>query len=257
MKHPLLHFLASLVAISTVAQKNNNQIEIEPYFRWDKYPAFTNAINSVATYNLDITGNNWGLNFSYKTFIKKNYSLKAGIGYFKYSFNKIISTHRLFGTGSRRVIDYPTTLGIVLGTDRYWYNTLSVDLGMDKYISLNKNTQINLGATIKNYITFSQQYHLPYSNSFIPQPELQIQNDYKTKNGRYFGLGTDIHVGIVKKIGELKIGPSLIIPIYDNWRQDKIFPTETNSQSRSKWLKAFGIGMICNYTLPKIKHHAK
>ncbi|MES1225186.1 MAG: hypothetical protein ABUT20_57415 [Bacteroidota bacterium] len=257
MKQSFLIFFVFLFAISSFAQNKNSQIEIEPYFRWDKYPAFTNAINDLATYKLDINGNSWGLNFSYKKSIRNNFSLKAGVGYFKYSFNKIVSTHRSFGIGHNRVIDYPTQLDLVLGTDKYWYNTVSLNIGIDKVINFKKNLQINSGITVKNHFTFSQHYHMPYDNSFIPEPELQIQNNYKTKDSRYFGFGADIHIGILNKIGKLYIGPNLIIPIYDNWRQDKIFPTETNSKSRSKWLSGIGVGIICNYSLPKIKHNAK
>jgi hypothetical protein len=112
---------------------------------------------------------------------------------------------------------------------------------------------ITTGIIVKNYFTFLQEYHMPYDNSFV-QPALKIENDYRTNVKRYFGLGTEFKIGLLKRMNKLSIGPSLIVPIYDNWRQDKIFPTETNSDNRSKWFKCIGIGIICNYSLKKLKN---
>lgn len=253
-----LFFLAILISkiYPTFSQTQLRQVEIEPFLRWDNYPQFTNAINNIATYKLSIKGNSWGLNIAYKIPLKNNFLVKAGLGFFEYSFSKIESTHATFGKGSQRIINYPTTLGITLGTDKYWYTTISLSIGIEKSLTLKKNFQITSGITFKNYFTISQQYHLPYDNTFIPNPSLQIQNNFKTNNDRYFGLATEFQVGVLKKLGKVSIGPSLIIPFYDFWRQDEIFPSEMNSNKRSKWFRGIGTGIICNYSLKKNKHHA-
>lgn len=253
-KYTLISIITLVVNFST-AQNKNRQVEIKPYFRWDTYPQFTDAINSISTYKIDVKGISWGVSAAYKVSLKKDLLFKVGFGFFKYSFNKIESTHRSFGKGYERVIDYPTTLSIILGTDKYWYNTVNLNFGIEKIFDLKKNLLLTSGITINNYFTFSQHYHLPVDNSFIP-PALQIENNYKTGNSRYFGLGTEFHIGILKKIGKLSFGPSLIIPINDTWKQDKIFPTEINSDSRRKWFRGIGAGIICNYSLTKIKRFA-
>lgn len=240
---------------SIFSQDVFRQFEIEPYLHWDKYPTFTNAINNIATYKIAIKGTSWGVNTAYKIPLKRNISLKAGLGYYRYSFNHIVSTHRSFGQGNRRVINYPTQLDIVLGTDAYWYNTVSLSLGIEKSVELGKDLIVIGGVDLKNYFTFSQRYHMPYGNSFIPQPELQIKQYYKTNSSHYFGLATQLNLSVLKKVGKINIGPSLIVPVFDLWKQDAIFPTETNSGKRNKWFRGFGVGMKAIYSLQKNHHH--
>jgi len=57
MKQRLLIFIIMHATKFSMAQNRNSQIKIEPYFRWKTYPQFINAINSIATYKLDINGN--------------------------------------------------------------------------------------------------------------------------------------------------------------------------------------------------------
>jgi len=135
-------FLSALFIIrmnSIFSQDTFRQFEVEPYLRWDKYPTFTNAINSIATYKLAIKGTSWGVKASYKVYGKNGIFFKAGLGYYRYSFNHIVSTHQSFGESDQRIIDYPTQLGITLGTDSYWYNTITLNLGIEKSYDLNKD----------------------------------------------------------------------------------------------------------------------
>lgn len=249
MKKVLFSISLIICSFSILGQKQSRQLEIEPFMRWDNYPSFTNAINSIATYNLAIKGTSWGINTAYKIPIKNSLYFKAGLGYYRYSFTNIASTHQSFGMGNRRIIDYPTQLGITLGTDRYWYNTLSLGLGIEKLYSIKKGFTIIGGVALRNYVTFSQRYHIPYDNSFIPQPDLQIKNNYKTFGKRNFGFGTELNLGVLKEMGKTQIGPSIIIPVYNSWNQDSIFPTESNSQIRSKWFRGFGLSFKITYTI--------
>lgn len=231
------------------SQSMHKEIEIKPYIRFDKYPQFTNRVNSIAEYDLQIKGNSWGLSGAYKIPLIKDLLIKTGTGYYRYSFSKIVSKHRTFGEGNQRVIDYPTTLGITLGTDKYWYNTINIMLGLEKQFTINKNIQILTGINFNNHFTFSQHYHLPYDNSYIPQPELQIKNNYKTNDKRYFGLSSEFHFGVLKKLNKVYIGPSIIIPVFDLWKQDDIFPSENSNNNRQKWFNGIGVGFIINYTI--------
>ncbi|TAD84050.1 MAG: hypothetical protein EAY75_13820 [Bacteroidetes bacterium] len=231
------------------SQKPGRQIEIEPFLRCDKYPTFVNAINSSATYRLAIKGISWGINSAYRIPLKNGLCFKAGVGYYRYSFTQIRSSHESFGEGDQRIIDYPTTL--ILGTDSYWYNTLSVNMGIEKNFTLTKDLIFTSGLTVRNYFTFSQRYHMPYDNSFIPQPELKIKNNYKTNNIRYFGLGTELNLLLLKNVGNIIIGPSVNIPIADLWKQDAIFPTESNQNNRRKWFGGLGVGIKLIYLLQK------
>lgn len=223
-----------------------HQIEIEPLIRWDNYPTFTNAINSISIYDLSIKGTSWGVNAAYKLSFKNGISFKTGLGYYRYAFNNIVSMHRLFGEGNQRRIDYPTSLDLIVTTDSYSYNTTTLLLAIEKNFELRNNFSLSGGLTIRNYFTFSQHYHLPYGNLF--------ENNYKTFRKDFFGLGGELNIGIVKKIGKLSIGPSIIIPVYDSWSQDSIFPTENNSGNRNKWFRGIGTSFKVIYTF-KRNHH--
>jgi hypothetical protein len=119
MKRIIAFAFFPFMFIEGFSQSRHKEIEIEPYIRFDRYPQFTNAINTIATYKLDIKGNSWGINAAYKVPVKNNFLIKVGIGFHKYAFNKIESTHRLFGKGNQRVINYPYIADIILGTDKY------------------------------------------------------------------------------------------------------------------------------------------
>ena len=242
--------IASLLILSmtSIAQKRASQIEINPYFRWDWYPKFIYSINSVNSNTVKIIGKSFGINASYKISLKNRFYLKTGIGYYKYSFNKIDQNNSLFGKSNERVIeDYippgNITPSLIFSTSKYWYNSIAVNIGIEKHVELKKNIKIVLGSDISSYFTFSQIYHITY-----PYPN---GDKYKPSKGRFFGNAAKINVGIQKQFKEITLGPTIILPVYDNWKQDKVFPQENNSKSRSKWWAGIGIGMSCNYLINK------
>ncbi|MBX2930814.1 MAG: hypothetical protein KF781_02570 [Chitinophagaceae bacterium] len=79
MKQLFLAFILVLVNSFSYAQKQKTAIEIKPYMRWDWYPEFTYAINSISTYKTNITGTSWGIDAAYKIPIHKTIYLKAGL----------------------------------------------------------------------------------------------------------------------------------------------------------------------------------
>lgn len=230
------------------AQIPKKQFEIQPYFRWDNYPTFTNAVNVLSTHQLTINGKSWGINAAYKLEVKNKLFLKIGIGYYKYSFSKIGGMHRSWGKSNARMVEYTAPIGdILLYTPKYWYNTFNANIGFEKYFHLNKGYYIISGLNARNYFTFSQQYNMQLST---------VKNQRRYVK-RQFGFSADLSAGILKQMGKLGIGASVILPIYDKWRQDNFFPTEENASSRNKWFRGIGAGINCNYSLSKIKHHEK
>jgi len=222
------------------------QMEIAPYFNWNSYPKFVYAINSVTSNAVIIKGQSWGIKASYKLPVNEFY-LKAGFGYYKYRFNKIRQINTLGGKSSNRIIDYTPddayTPSINFTTNNYWYNTISLNVGIEKPFFLSKEMQIVGGVDVNNYFTFSQTYHITY-----PHPK---GYDYKTSDKRFFGFSANVFVGLQKELKKFKIGPSLEIPIFSMWKKDKKFPQETNNDNRRKWLKGWGIGVT--YTFPLTK----
>jgi len=230
------------------AQIPKKQIELQPYFRWDSYPTFTSTISNFATHQISIKGKSGGINAAYKSEIRNNLFLKIGIGYYKFSFSEIERIHRVFGKSNVRLVSYTAPIGdINIYTPKYWYNTFNANIGIEKYFPLRSNYYVISGLTARNYYTFSQQYNMTLST---------VENQ-KRYVKRQFGFSADLSAGILKQMGKLGIGASVILPVYDKWRQDNFFPAEENASSRNKWFRGIGAGINCNYSLSKIKHHEK
>src|SRR5215208_29196 len=104
------------------AQKPKDQIEINPIIRYDTYPEVTyNWGGRVSTNYLKMKGTSWGIYANYKKSFAPSFYLKAGIGYYKYSFDKLNNRHPPFGEGEAREVDIGSTAFILYTTDRYWY----------------------------------------------------------------------------------------------------------------------------------------
>lgn len=230
------------------SQKQKAQVEINPYVRWDSYPKFLYSINSVTTNTVKINGTSWGINAAYKFPIHNKLYLKAGLGYYKYSFNNIKSNNSLFGKGDARVIGFPSPLYIIFTSNKYWYNTISINLGIEEKIELKKNVQAVCGLEVNNYITYSQYYRI--SQQYPTGPS---KHKYFGKNERYFGFSANLNASLLKDFGRLNLGPSIILPVFNKWRTDNIFPSETNSGSRHNWFGGIGVGISFNYSLTKNK----
>lgn len=240
MKNTLFAVCIILISNCAFTQKSASQIEITSYISWDKYPSFTYPTSSVMNTTIRLKSFNWGLQSAIKFPIKNNFFVKFGLGYQKYYFNNIQAYTRLFGTQNSREINYPggsSTFGYA--TDKYWYNTLSAIIGIEKLFDIKKNWVLINGLNITNYYTFSQRYIL-FSKI-----------KYRESDSHYFGFSTNIYTGLQKKFKKVNIGPTLILPVYTNWKQDNVFPLEENNKSRNKWLRGIGVGITIIYSLKK------
>lgn len=246
MKNKIICILV-LFANNLFAQPGNRQIEITSYARMDLYPKFSYVVNSINTKQIKILGTSWGIRAGYKIPLKRSVILKFGAGYYRHAFNKIMGENR-FGENSTRHINYPSLYDRPFFTDRYAYNCVLINIGTEKHFQLNNNWQLVTGINIDNYYTLSQSYHLTYNN-----PDIQITNPYKLKEKRFFGVSVNLNAGVVKQFSRYTIGPTLILPVFDLWMQDKVFPEEINSNTRNKFLGGLGFGITFNYLLNKKK----
>lgn len=228
---------------SIISQTTANQIEINSYLLWDSYPSFAIRFNSVTNSTIKIQGISWGSGINYKYSLKNSSFIKAGIGYYKYSFSKIERHTPPFGNTESRDIYYTggnSSFGYV--SDKYWYNTISATVGFEKLYKLTRNTNFIAGVSAVNYYTFSQRYNIPGTFRDVT---------FKKSNSRYFGLSFIGNAGLQKNFGRFNLGPTINFPIFSSWKQDAIFPHEENNDSRSKWLRGIGIGFTCAYPLTK------
>ena len=145
-----------LLSTCLFGQNAKSQIEINPYLRWDSYPKFSYAINSINSYSLKIHGTSWGINAAYKHPFHNMLYIKAGLGYYRYSFNKIESYNPSYGVGHARIINYIGLGDVIFATNKYWYNTISASIGIEHQFFLKNSTQGLFGLDINNYYTYSQ-----------------------------------------------------------------------------------------------------
>ena len=259
MKKSFLYFIAItgcflLQHNNADAQVKNKpsapQIEIMTFKRWDSYPAFDYAINSINTNSVKIDGASWGIMASYKYPIKNNLYLKGGVGYYLYSFDKI-SGHNRYGAIKARSINYPSPLYILFQTNKYSYNTVMVNLGIEKIIPLKNGFSFSGGFTASNYFSYSQYYRITHKYPTGPPGHRYMR--YEERNA---GADLSIHLGFAKQMGRLQVGPTFMAPVYSIWALDDAFPkdaesSESPSTYRSKWLGGYGIGLRIGYKLTK------
>lgn len=246
MKKNFLIAICFFGTSTVVAQNQKRQIEINPYIKFDKYPQFSYVLGGrPSTDYVNIKGTSFGINFAYKIPISKLLFLKPGVGYYKYSFNEITRKNTSFGTTKFRDINFISPLLIPFFTDKYHYNSISANIGLERLFLLKNSFHGVVGFQLNNYFTISQKYHL------ILNPE--GSQDYKKKNKNYFGSSGILYLNLVKKIKQVSLGPSFVIPVFDIWKTDATFQEETNNDTRNKWFNGIGIGISFNYSLPKKK----
>ena len=228
-----------------LCQNHESSVEITALHRWNEYAAFNYTTNDINYFTVKIQGTSPGIGATYKLKYHK-FLLKTGLGYYRYSFDKIKATHSVFpGDYNNRILDYVPSgyaiPSITFTTDKYWYHTIFINTGIEKEIILSKKAHLMTGLSLNNYFVVSSYYHIRY-----PYPE---GTDYRASQFRYFGLSLSGIAGVQFKANRIGIAPFFILPIFDLWKQDKIFPDEQNNYCRSKWLKGVGAGMSFSYNL--------
>lgn len=246
MKNLCFFSLFLCISNMSLAQANGHQIEIMPFVRFDWYPTFSKPADYISSTDyISMKGSSFGLNANYKIPITASIILKPGIGYYQYSFTNIEKENSRFGKAVGRDIDFSSPLFIYFFTDKYRYHTITANVGLEKTFDLKRDFQFTTGVNLNNYFSISEYYHLRENPGG--------SKDYKTHKNRYFGSSVYISIGFLKKFDGFRIGPSFILPLFDTWKTDAVFPRETDSGSRNKWLRGVGAGISLNYSLHKNK----
>ncbi len=240
MKSPIL-FSLLLASNFVFSQKKYGEIEISPFVRFDNYPQISyNYMGRASTDYLKLKGKSFGVSLAYKIPISKSLFFRPAIGYYRYTFDDIKRENNTFGKTNSRDINYPSPLYILFYTDKYWYNCILANVGIEKKFIQSKFFQINASINLCNYLSFSQYYHLIFN------PDNGSQN-YKKGTKKYFGTTALTIVNPVVKLNNIQFGPSLMLPVFDIWETDKTFGEESNA--RTKWLRGIGVGFTCSYLL--------
>jgi hypothetical protein len=263
MKH-VFPFLLLLLTHFAIAQDSKSQLELTPFIRYDAYPEVTYQYgNRTYADDLEMKGLSWGAKINYKYLLGKNFRVKAGAGYYRYRFNDINSSN-IKGNAHSRPIDYPTPIptdffpGFVYKprtyyTDRYWYNCLSWNIGLEKAIPVSPTVSIFTSVDLSHYYTFSQGYHIDdvfFSTEFEPAITNGRVLIHKVKEKQFFGYGGSLQLGLTKSIQKYAIGPSLLLPVFDTWRKDELFrETATTDETRTKGFGGLGLAIAISRNL--------
>jgi hypothetical protein len=230
-----------LISSSLFAQKAKDRVEIHPFIKHDVYPEF--SYGSTMIHYLSMKGLSWGTNVNYKKAFTPHYYLKLGIGYYRYTFNKLYGHSSGFIKGNERPVDYPSTSWNVFGTDKYWYNTILGNLGLERWFALKKSLTLTAGVNWNHYFTYSKAYHITYGSY-----GRMIGTKYVVPQKRYFGYSVNFTAGIQKQLKGFQIGPSIGIPVYDRWKKDGKFG-ENEEENREKWFNGIGLGITLSRDL--------
>lgn len=239
------YVLVALVMIvffkASNGQKHSCQLEIMPFIRYDAYPEFLDISLPLEDNYVTSKGTSYGLNVSVKKAISQKYKLILGVGYYRNTFNNIENRNTRFGVSDRRKIKIITPSFLPLFTDRYWYHSIAVNIGIQRDFVLKNNYVLSVDALLNNFFTFSQYYHLTNN----PGGSL----DYKKSEFKYSGLSTILEIGLQKTINRFSVDLKLLIPVYTNGKKDDNLFDESSTGSRGKWLKGIGFGISFNYSL--------
>lgn len=276
MKH-VLPFLFLLLTHIARAQDGKSQLELMPFIRYDAYPSLNEPYGissryggTVFTEEVDMKGVSWGGRLSYKYLLGRNFRVKAGAGYYRYSFNDINSSSSWGQTQSRPLV-YPEGIltDIMPGekfriyyTDRYWYNTLGLNIGLEKAFPVSPTVKIFTSVDLSHYYTFSQGYHVDdvyftyrQDNGFTPVGFEQAGANYrelkhKPKEKQFFAYGGSLQLGLTKTVQKYAFGPSLLLPIFDTWKKDEVLgETKNEDGTRSKTFGGVGLALAISRNL--------
>ena len=227
-----LFSLSLLFSLSSVGQVKRS-VEVSITGRYDQHADYvSNFAGRVYNDTNRLYGISYGFNIGYRQQVSKTISAYLGLGYYKLGIDKIKGSMPFNSPGERtgRNIsnedDDSTNLGY--STSKYHYNNLAFTVGLSKVVSLKDNLKFEIGIEGVGYYSFSQQY------------ELMNKYHYSTHNTKPLEFGINATIGPLKEYNKFYFRPSLLIPIYQNLRGDKVF-YEDRSMTISKWFNGLGL----------------
>jgi len=222
------------ICCSTYGQ-NKTSLEISMVGRTDVHGKYVSKF-AGRTYNdtNKISGFSYGVNGIVRRKIFKSYFLSFGVGYYQLRVDKIRGNlpFNIPGIRTGRNIDYDDGMtNLFYSTTQYHYNNLAFTFAIDKEFLIKKSLKFNAAAEFIGYKTVSQKYRL-----------LSGSNFYKTTNYKPLEFGANLNVGVIKEYKKFYLRPSIIVPIYQNLKGDRVFFEDTK-MNISNWFSGIGISL--------------
>jgi hypothetical protein len=235
MKKLTILLMTFTICSSSFGQPKTS-IEISLVDRYDKHADYISNFAGRAYNDTNrLYGFSHGISGIFRKNITKSNCLYLGIGYYQLTIDKIRGPmpFNIPGTRTARNINYrdPGGTDLLYSTTQYRYNDIAFTLGFDKEIQLKNHFKFDIAAEAIGYKTFSQKYRIGYSSKY-----------YITHNNKPLEFGININAGIVKEYRSFYLRPSIIIPIYQNLKGDKVF-YEDPKMNIPKWFNGFGLSL--------------
>lgn len=220
---------------STSFGQTKKSLEVSFIGRHDRH---ANYVSNFAGRSYNDTnklyGTSYGVNGVFRRRITKTYSVYVGIGFYQLRVDKIRGPipFNIPGTRTARNIDYDDGMtNLLYSTSQYHYNNLAITIGFDKEFLTKRKIKFDIAGEIIGYKTLSQKYRL-----------MNGSKHYMSHNNKPFELGVNINPGFIKEYRKFYLRPSLIIPVYQNLKGDKVF-YENPKMNISKWFNGIGISL--------------
>jgi hypothetical protein len=201
--------------------------------RREKQGDYVTQFGTVSYQNaLKLCGTSIGFDLGFKEILKNGWFIKPSIGYYRFTVDKITNNRipaRPNDPTEYRPIDYrPDSTLMGYSTSRYFYNNLALVFTGGKTFYLNKNFWLTTDLAFSYLTTFSQHY--------------EVGKGYTTSNNKSLGYLFDYRVGVQREFEDLFFKINFILPVYKEWKQDKVFLEEPNSKVET-WLGGYGFGV--------------
>lgn len=236
----LLIFFSTIIKYSVAQEKRFQELSISQTFIWNKTTIYDTYSGARAS-NKTGTAISNGINLNYSKTIYKNFYAKIGFGYFKQKFG----IHRGFD------FEQPVVSAKVFYTTKYYsYYLIHYfgGIGYNKVISKNrgkilpKNSGFRFLVIYNFFNTYKQDFKHDFDRNLLGNPNPQIRKD-NYSFGSSIGLQAGINRPVYKNFG---IGLDILLPVYNNWRKDKIFKENMSEFHGSDFSIGTSINLIYN-----------
>lgn len=236
MKTLFLHCLLLFHYLSFCQNGKNHSVEASLKIKRDKQASYVTRYETVSYQNdLQLLGTSLGLDFSYKKLLKKSWFLGPSMGYYMFSVDKIVNYRipaRQTDPIDFRPIDYsPDSIQIQYGTKKYHYNTASLGFSLGKKFLFKEKHHIVTALNFTYLLSYSQSYKIGNSNI-----------RYKTDVNKTFGYIIDSRIGLIREYKKLYLVPSIVIPVYKQWKKDAVFLEHSNEEVHN-WFGGYGLSI--------------
>ncbi len=227
--------IGTLFTCTSLFGQTDKNIEISLLGRYDKHANYvSNFADRVYNDTNKLYGFSYGINGIYRRKISNSTFIYLGLGYYQLRIAKIRGPipYNIPGTRTARNINYDDgSTNLLYSTSKYHYNDLAITIGFEKTFLIKRNLDFDVGTEVIGYKTISQKYSL-----------LDGSKHYETDNDKPFEFGVNLNAGINKEFKRFYLKPSLIIPVYQNLKGDKVF-YEDPKMNISKWFDGIGVSI--------------